>query len=589
MKSFFGRVFSTIIGNILTISVFVVFLIALVFISMLSTPSKDVKKNSILELSFDNAIMESQMDQSVSLFDLSKQSSTYLIDIINSINNAKTDDNIKGISLKLDGISCGATQAEDLRDALLDFKKSGKFIYSYSNSGTQLSYYISSVADKIYQNPLGGTLLQGLSSNVMFYKNAGDKYGVDFQVIRHGQFKSAVEPFMRTSMSNENRLQLTELLNDLWGNISKSVTTSRKINDEQFKLITDSLYAFIPELGKQNKIYDVLAQETDYQKVLFQKLGLSKVNKKSDFDILDEHIINIDEYNETLKTDSQKEKVAILYASGTIVEGDGFDGIQSKTYVKAIRDIANNDNIKALVLRINSPGGSANASEEILYELQELKKKMPVVVSFGDVAASGGYYIAQASDKIFAQPNTITGSIGVFGMIPNGKKLFNNLGFDFDEVSTNANSDQLKSLTTPLSSTAKNTIYKSIVLTYNKFVNHVATNRKLTYEQVDKIGEGRVWSGKRAKEIGLVDSFGNLNDAINEAAKLAKIEKYSTTSYPNRKDSFEEYLEKFQGKSVEASLQKELGTDGMKIYKEIKMINEQKGVQLRLPYDIEIN
>lgn len=589
MKSFFGRVFSTIIGNILTISVFVVFLIALVFISMLSTPSKDVKKNSILELSFDNAIMESQMDQSVSLFDLSKQSSTYLIDIINSINNAKTDDNIKGISLKLDGISCGATQAEDLRDALLDFKKSGKFIYSYSNSGTQLSYYISSVADKIYQNPLGGTLLQGLSSNVMFYKNAGDKYGVDFQVIRHGQFKSAVEPFMRTSMSNENRLQLTELLNDLWGNISKSVTTSRKINDEQFKLITDSLYAFIPELGKQNKIYDVLAQETDYQKVLFQKLGLSKVNKKSDFDILDEHIINIDEYNETLKIDSQKEKVAILYASGTIVEGDGFDGIQSKTYVKAIRDIANNDNIKALVLRINSPGGSANASEEILYELQELKKKMPVVVSFGDVAASGGYYIAQASDKIFAQPNTITGSIGVFGMIPNGKKLFNNLGFDFDEVSTNANSDQLKSLTTPLSSTAKNTIYKSIVLTYNKFVNHVATNRKLTYEQVDKIGEGRVWSGKRAKEIGLVDSFGNLNDAINEAAKLAKIEKYSTTSYPNRKDSFEEYLEKFQGKSVEASLQKELGTDGMKIYKEIKMINEQKGVQLRLPYDIEIN
>lgn len=589
MKSFFGRVFSTIIGNILTISVFVVFLIALVFISMLSTPSKDVKKNSILELSFDNAIMESQMDQSVSLFDLSKQSSTYLIDIINSINNAKTDDNIKGISLKLDGISCGATQAEDLRDALVDFKKSGKFIYSYSNSGTQLSYYISSVADKIYQNPLGGTLLQGLSSNVMFYKNAGDKYGVDFQVIRHGQFKSAVEPFMRTSMSNENRLQLTELLNDLWGNISKSVTTSRKINDEQFKLITDSLYAFIPELGKQNKIYDVLAQETDYQKVLFQKLGLSKVNKKSDFDILDEHIINIDEYNETLKTDSQKEKVAILYASGTIVEGDGFDGIQSKTYVKAIRDIANNDNIKALVLRINSPGGSANASEEILYELQELKKKMPVVVSFGDVAASGGYYIAQASDKIFAQPNTITGSIGVFGMIPNGKKLFNNLGFDFDEVSTNANSDQLKSLTTPLSSTAKNTIYKSIVITYNKFVNHVATNRKLTYEQVDKIGEGRVWSGKRAKEIGLVDSFGNLNDAINEAAKLAKIEKYSTTSYPNRKDSFEEYLEKFQGKSVEASLQKELGTDGMKIYKEIKMINEQKGVQLRLPYDIEIN
>lgn len=589
MKNFFGRVFSTIVGNILTLSVFIFFIVVLVFVSILSTPSKSVNNNSVLELSFNNIVMESEMDQSVSLFDLSKQSKVYLLDIINSIENAKTDDNIKGISLKLDGISCGATQAEDLRNALEDFKKSGKFIYSYSNTGSQLSYYISSVADKIYQNPLGGTLLQGLSSNVMFYKNAGDKYGVDFQVIRHGQFKSAVEPFMRTSMSDANRLQLSELLNDLWGNMSASITKSRKINDQNFRLITDSLYAFIPELGKENKIYDVLAQENDYQKMLFKKLDLSNDKNKSDFEILEEHTINIDDYNQTLKPDTNKEKIAVLYASGTIVEGDGFDGIQSKTYVDAIREISSKDNIKALVLRINSPGGSANASEEILYELQELKKKMPIIVSFGDVAASGGYYIAQASDKIYAQPNTITGSIGVFGMIPNGKKLFNNLGFDFDEVSTNANSDQLKSLTTPLSNTAKNTIYKSIVLTYNKFVNHVSQNRKLTFEQVDKIGEGRVWSGKRAKEIGLVDDFGNLNTAIAAAAKMAKIEKYSTVSYPKRKDSFEEFLNKFQGGSVEASLQKELGTDGMKIYKEIKMINEQKGVQLRLPYDIQIN
>lgn len=589
MKNFFGRVFSTIVGNILTLSVFIFFIVVLVFVSILSTPSKSVNNNSVLELSFNNIVMESEMDQSVSLFDLSKQSKVYLLDIINSIENAKTDDNIKGISLKLDGISCGATQAEDLRHALEDFKKSGKFIYSYSNTGSQLSYYISSVADKIYQNPLGGTLLQGLSSNVMFYKNAGDKYGVDFQVIRHGQFKSAVEPFMRTSMSDANRLQLSELLNDLWGNMSASITKSRKINDQNFRLITDSLYAFIPELGKENKIYDVLAQENDYQKMLFKKLDLSNDKNKSDFEILEEHTINIDDYNQTLKPDTNKEKIAVLYASGTIVEGDGFDGIQSKTYVDAIREISSKDNIKALVLRINSPGGSANASEEILYELQELKKKMPIIVSFGDVAASGGYYIAQASDKIYAQPNTITGSIGVFGMIPNGKKLFNNLGFDFDEVSTNANSDQLKSLTTPLSNTAKNTIYKSIVLTYNKFVNHVSQNRKLTFEQVDKIGEGRVWSGKRAKEIGLVDDFGNLNTAIAAAAKMAKIEKYSTVSYPKRKDSFEEFLNKFQGGSVEASLQKELGTDGMKIYKEIKMINEQKGVQLRLPYDIQIN
>jgi len=560
----------------------------LIFVSALSAPTKSVKDGSVLEISLEDPIMESDMDRSVSIFDMSESPNVFLQDIIHSIEEAKNDDKIKGISLKLDKFSGGATQATDIRNALEDFKKSGKFVYSYSNSGSQLSYYISSVSDKIYQNPLGGTLLQGLSSNIMFFKNAGDKYGVDFQVIRHGQFKSAVEPYMRTNMSDENRLQLSELLNDVWGNVSNSITKSRKISPEQFTTVTDSLYAFIPETGKENKIYDVLAQENEYQKMLFSKLGLKEEKSKTDFEVLDKHTIKMEDYFETLSNKSEKDKIAVLYASGTITEGDGFDGIQSKTYVDAIRKISQNDKIKALVLRVNSPGGSANASEEILYELMQLKTKMPIVVSFGDVAASGGYYIAQASDKIYAQPNTITGSIGVFGMIPNAQKLFNNFGLDFDEVKTNANADQLKSLTTPLSPTAKNTMQKSIVLIYGKFVNHVATNRKLTYEQVDKIGEGRVWSGTRAKQIGLVDDFGSLDTAIKEAAKLAKIEKYSTENYPKRKDSFEEFMDNLQGKNTEAAIAKELGSDGIRIYKEIKMMNEQKGIQLRLPYDIQI-
>ncbi|HCC94822.1 MULTISPECIES: signal peptide peptidase SppA [unclassified Empedobacter] len=588
MKNFFGRVFSTIIGNLLTISVFVILLFVLIFVSALSAPTKSVKDGSVLEISLEDPIMESDMDRSVSIFDMSESPNVFLQDIIHSIEEAKNDDKIKGISLKLDKFSGGATQATDIRNALEDFKKSGKFVYSYSNSGSQLSYYISSVSDKIYQNPLGGTLLQGLSSNIMFFKNAGDKYGVDFQVIRHGQFKSAVEPYMRTNMSDENRLQLSELLNDVWGNVSNSITKSRKISPEQFTTVTDSLYAFIPETGKENKIYDVLAQENEYQKMLFTKLGLKEEKSKTDFEVLEKHTIKVEDYFETLSDKSEKDKIAVLYASGTITEGDGFDGIQSKTYVDAIRKISQNDKIKALVLRVNSPGGSANASEEILYELMQLKTKMPIVVSFGDVAASGGYYIAQASDKIYAQPNTITGSIGVFGMIPNAQKLFNNFGLDFDEVKTNANADQLKSLTTPLSPTAKNTMQKSIVLIYGKFVNHVATNRKLTYEQVDKIGEGRVWSGTRAKQIGLVDDFGSLDTAIKEAAKLAKIEKYSTENYPKRKDSFEEFMDNLQGKNTEAAIAKELGSDGIRIYKEIKMMNEQKGVQVRLPYDIQI-
>ena len=588
MKNFFGRVFSTIIGNLLTISVFVILLFVLIFVSALSAPTKSVKDGSVLEISLEDPIMESDMDRSVSIFDMSESPNVFLQDIIHSIEEAKNDDKIKGISLKLDKFSGGATQATEIRNALEDFKKSGKFVYSYSNSGSQLSYYISSVSDKIYQNPLGGTLLQGLSSNIMFFKNAGDKYGVDFQVIRHGQFKSAVEPYMRTNMSDDNRLQLSELLNDVWGNVSNSITKSRKISPEQFTTVTDSLYAFIPETGKENKIYDVLAQENEYQKMLFTKLGLKEEKSKTDFEVLEKHTIKVEDYFETLSDKSEKDKIAVLYASGTITEGDGFDGIQSKTYVDAIRKISQNDKIKALVLRVNSPGGSANASEEILYELMQLKTKMPIVVSFGDVAASGGYYIAQASDKIYAQPNTITGSIGVFGMIPNAQKLFNNFGLDFDEVKTNANADQLKSLTTPLSPTAKNTMQKSIVLIYGKFVNHVATNRKLTYEQVDKIGEGRVWSGTRAKQIGLVDDFGSLDTAIKEAAKLAKIEKYSTENYPKRKDSFEEFMDNLQGKNTEAAIAKELGSDGIRIYKEIKMMNEQKGVQVRLPYDIQI-
>ncbi len=588
MKNFFGRVFSTIIGNLLTISVFVILLFVLIFVSALSAPTKSVKDGSVLEISLEDPIMESDMDRSVSIFDMSESPNVFLQDIIHSIEEAKNDDKIKGISLKLDKFSGGATQATDIRNALEDFKKSGKFVYSYSNSGSQLSYYISSVSDKIYQNPLGGTLLQGLSSNIMFFKNVGDKYGVDFQVIRHGQFKSAVEPYMRTNMSDENRLQLSELLNDVWGNVSNSITRSRKISPEQFTTVTDSLYAFIPETGKENKIYDVLAQENEYQKMLFTKLGLKEEKSKTDFEVLEKHTIKVEDYFETLSDKSEKDKIAVLYASGTISEGDGFDGIQSKTYVDAIRKISQNDKIKALVLRVNSPGGSANASEEILYELMQLKTKMPIVVSFGDVAASGGYYIAQASDKIYAQPNTITGSIGVFGMIPNAQKLFNNFGLDFDEVKTNANADQLKSLTTPLSPTAKNTMQKSIVLIYGKFVNHVATNRKLTYEQVDKIGEGRVWSGTRAKQIGLVDDFGSLDTAIKEAAKLAKIEKYSTENYPKRKDSFEEFMDNLQGKNTEAAIAKELGSDGIRIYKEIKMMNEQKGIQVRLPYDIQI-
>lgn len=586
MKSFIARVLSTIVGNIFTLSIVVGIIFILTIILSIDTTNTEIKEKSILEITFDSPIMESSMDNEVSVFSFKENGSFYLQDILEAIETAKNDDNIEGISLKIENFQGGLTQAGDIRVALEDFKKSGKFIYSYTNNSSQLSYYVNSIADKVYQNPLGGLLLQGMSSEVMFYKNAGDKYGIDFQVIRYGDFKSAVEPFFRTDLSEDNKLQLNVLLGDIWNNMSLSMANSRKISSENFQMITDSLYSYIPEVGLKHKIYDKIIHEAEYDDILFSKLNLEEKKSKSKEEILSKHKYSLEEYSKSISGEESNNKIAILYASGNITEGDGFDGIQSKTYVKAIRAIADDKNVKALVLRINSPGGSANASEEILFELTRLKKKMPIVVSFGDVAASGGYYIAQDSDRIFAQPNTITGSIGVFGMIPNAKQLINNVGITTDHVQTNTNSNQLKSIFNPLSDDARNLMQKSVVLVYEKFVNHVAKNRKMTFDQVNKIGGGRVWSGTSAKKIGLVDEFGNLNDAIIYASKLAKIENYSSVSFPKRKESFEELIEKLQGNKISLRIKEELGTDASKVYENLKIMNEQKGVQARLPFEI---
>ncbi len=589
MKNFFSRVFSTIVGNLLTFSILFILFVGLIFISSLSGSGvKPVNKDSILEISLEQPIMESDMDRTpINLFNLSEEQGTYyLSNIIDAINNAATDDKIKGISLNISNFMGGYTQADDVRTALENFKKSGKFIYAYSNNTSQISYYIMSVADKMYQNPLGMTMVQGLSTEVMFYKNFGDKYGVDFQVIRHGAYKSAVEPYLRDDLSPENKEQITDFLGDIWNNLANKTAKSRKLSLTDFNSNVDSLYAFVPQDAEKHKLVDGLMQESAYQLMLMKKVdpSIDQVTEKN----LTKHFTQLEDYIAQLKEKKGKEKIAVLYASGAITEGDGFDGIQSKVYIEAIQKIAEDDKIKAVVLRVNSPGGSANASDQILYELDQLRKKKPVVVSFGDVAASGGYYIAQSSERIFANPNTITGSIGVLGMIPNVKKLANNVGLTTDIVKTNANADQLKSLTNPLSKDAENLMMRSVELTYNQFVNHIVKNRKMTFEAVDKIGGGRVWSGQKAKELGLVDEFGSLQDAINYTAKLVKLDQYKTESFPKRKDAFEEFMESFTGSTVEQKLSKELGTEGIELYKQIKSINEQKGVQMRMPFDLKI-
>lgn len=590
MKKFFGNVFAVIVGNILTFTLIGLVIGLFVMISMAGSwfQSKGPKDGSVLELTLDSPIKESSMDDEVSLFAPPPGSEIYFRDILRSIEAAKEDDKIKGISLRVQNFNGGTSQMTDIRNALKDFKKSGKFIYAYSHNSTQGGYALNSVADSVFQNPMGMVFVQGLSAEVMFFKNFGDKYGVDFQVIRHGAYKSAVEPYLREDLSPENREQLTVLLNDVWGNLSSEIAKSRNISVNEFNSSVDSLYSFNPEKALQFKLVDKIAHESEYEKALADRLELEAKEKETMEEVLEKHTISLSDYAATLKAEKGRDQVAVLYASGTIMPGESYSGIQSEVYKKAIRDLREDDKVKAVVLRINSPGGSADASEEILYELRELRKKKPVMVSFGDVAASGGYYIAMEADSIFASPNTITGSIGVLGMIPTVKKLVNNVGITTDYVNTNQNSDFLKTPFKPLSETGVQTMTQMTESVYEIFVQHVMKARGMTFEQVDSIGGGRVWSGTQAVKLGLVDEIGTLEDAINAAAAKAELEEYSVVGYPFRKGGLEEFMQEFQSTKAEAVVQQELGQEYFRLYQELKSMREFNGIQLRMEFNLQL-
>lgn len=591
MKKFLGNVMTIIIGNLLTIVVVVLVIGAFAVLSIADSwfQNKGIKDGSVLELTFNSSIMESPMDEGIVFFISTPATQIYLRDVIQSIKKAKEDDKIKGISLKISSFQGGASQLTDVRNALMDFKSSGKFIYAYSHNSDQSGYILNSVADSLFQNPLGMVTVQGLSTEVMFFKNFGDKYGIDFQVIRHGAYKSAVEPYLREDLSPENREQLTLLLNDIWGDFSSNIAKSRKLSIEKLNKQVDSLYSFNPELALHHKLVDKTISEREYDHIIAKKIELDGVDEKEIFNKLEKHTVSLGKYVETLTNKSNRNRIAILYASGAIMPGDSYSGIQSGVYVETIRNLIQDEDVKAVVLRINSPGGSADASEEILTELRELKKKKPVIVSFGDVAASGGYYIAMESDSIFANPNTITGSIGVLGMMPNVKKMVNNIGITTDYVKTNENADFLKSPFQPLSEQGVEAMTGVTESVYKIFVNHVVAARNLTFEQVDSIGGGRVWSGNQAVKLGLVDRIGTLDDALLAAAKKADIEEYTVVSYPFKKGGFEEYLKEIQGVKTEVYMQQELGQEYYQIYQELKSMKEYSGIQLRIPFKLKLN
>lgn len=585
MKGFFKSVLANIVAIMIIGAFFFMFIVMMIVASTFSDNKKPhVKSNSILTLDFKTHIIDSPTEGDESIFSFAEKDKNVLIyDMLQAINNAKTDDNIKGISIETDGLKAGMTQLDDMRSALQDFKKSGKFVYAYGNAVSQPAYYLGSVADQYYLNPAGAIELKGLTTEILFMKSFTEKFGIGMEIIRHGKYKSAVEPFLRDDMSAENREQTSILLNDLWSPNAQKMATSRKMDTASFRTVVDSLYGIIPDLSLQHKLVDRLIQKTEYDNILKTKLQLKEKDKLNK--------ISFTKYVRSFDSDNfgADNQVAILYASGAIYNGEGYNEIYADNFVEEIKKLTENKKIKAVVLRINSPGGSANASDEILFNLQQLKMKKPLIVSFGDYAASGGYYIAMAADRIYSEPNTLTGSIGVFGIIPYFKEVANKNGLNSTAVNTNANSNMYSPIN-GVTPGGVSILTKSVEQTYKRFVHFVAKNRNKSFEQIDEIGGGRVWSGVRAKEIGLVDELGTLNDAVAFAAKTAKMSDYKVANYPKKVSKFEQLFKDMDEDQLSTRLIKnKIGADNYKIFEQFTNPKLQRGVMMELPFQVKFD
>ncbi|ALU75663.1 signal peptide peptidase SppA [Tenacibaculum dicentrarchi] len=541
-----------------------------------------VKSNSVLQLDLAMPIKDYAPKDDNPLAEVLELADEKLAlnKIINAIENAKTDAKIKGISIKTIGVNAGIAQTQAIRNKIEEFKESGKFVYAYNDVYTQKNYYLSSVADSIFLNPVGAIDFKGLSTEILYYKDFEDKFGVKMEVIRHGKYKSAVEPYLLNEMSDANREQTTSLLKSIWSEITADVSKSRNISVEKLNIIADNANGRNAELAKENKLIDAIIYEDQYK----EKLAINTDKKV--------HTISLADYIKSGKgriSSSAKNKIAVIYAQGEIRYAKGNEKIIGQEVTnKAIRKARKDKNVKAIVLRVNSPGGSALASELIWRELELAKKEKPLVVSMGNLAASGGYYIACNADKIIAEPTTITGSIGVFGAVPNFHKLAGFMGINAEQVSTNSNPNY--SVFEPINDKFYNVTKQGVEHIYTVFVNRVAAGRNMTFEQVNNVAQGRVWTGKQAVENGLVDQLGNLNDAIAVAANLAEIESYRVRNYPVYKKDFKETfnLSLFAKASKEDILKEALGDENYELYNNINELKKLEGIQARMPYILQI-
>jgi protease-4 len=595
MSQFFKFMFASCLGTALAL--LLLMFIGIGWVSSLATSATSkqkvaVKPNSVLELDFKTIIPEKTNNVPLDPFDFEQKNVLGLSDIVTAIRAAKDDPDIKGIYINATYVIAGKATSSVLRDALQDFKTSGKFIVSYANYYTQNAYYMASVSDSILLNPVGAVDFRGLSSMIAFYKGMLDKLDVQMKIFYAGKFKSATEPYRLDKMSDENRLQIREYLTALNDIFMRDISASRNIPEAELRQIADRFDGRSAEGSLKNRLIDRLAYEDEAFDLIKSKIGLDKKDKLSR--------VSVEDYFDAKgkKTDfSAKDKIAVVYAEGTIRDGShGEPGdIYDEKYVKILRKIRQDNTVKAIVLRVNSPGGSVLASENIFREVELCKQAgKPVVVSMGDLAASGGYYIACHADSIFAEENTITGSIGVFGMVPMLHKTFKeNLGITYDTVRTGRHS-AFGSPFIEFSPEEDAMIQERIEAVYEDFLQKVATGRDMTRDQVHEIAQGRVWPGKKAKEIGLVDDIGGLDRALASAAKLAGVEKYRTSEYPRTKTGIEQLLEQLTKKDEKDDaikswvIRSELG-DMYPIYKTLRDAQRSKGIQARLPYELIFN
>ncbi len=583
---FLRNLLAAILGCIIAFGI--LFVMFIVFASLVGSgeDTVTVRNNSVLVFQLEEPVKD-YVGETEDPFGGLFTKAIGLDNIVEAIQVAKTDKKIKGISIEKNFLMAGLAQTQSIRKALEDFKESGKFIYAFSDFYTQKDYYLASVSDSVFLNPVGILDFKGLASEVLFFKDLQEKTGLQMEVIRHGKYKSAVEPYLSNEMSEANRTQIKELLTSLWGSIVDDISDGRNISTKDLNVIADTLGGRSPEYAKKSGLIDELAFFDEYKRKLRYAVNSDEEEKVS--------VIGLEDYIKYSKgrmRGSGKDRIAVIYAQGEIFYGEGTQetigqGMINEAVLKASED----DKIKAIVLRVDSPGGSALASDIIWRELELAKANKPVVVSMGNVAASGGYYIAAGADKIYAEPTTVTGSIGVFGVIPNGNKLAGDIGINAEQVGTNANSVDY-SFFEPMSEQFRVVVQEGVEQTYNTFLDRVSKGRGITAKEVDSIAQGRVWSGVEAEKIGLVDELGTLGDAIKGAAELAEISSYRIRKYPKFKSGFERFIEDMSSAKtelVQSVIKQEVGDEVYSVLEEVKKLSSEKqGVQARMPYHLNI-